>query len=209
MLMPPYSALFRILGGTNRPNDTATMRLIDSPSGFGNYVQVRIITRKPRNFFFTHIPSRKRISLMNIQSKFKRNSFQRRYTKSDPSNTTQKQVQVNNSRSLISFNPLPALFPGRTITSIDGIPSGSLCCSSCSARREATLKRSEPQNKIRKGLETEVGMSPHSFWLVVNRNREGQREGPKPMGLGDFAMCRRVLKNILEEKMVFLVLVLH
>jgi hypothetical protein len=35
-LTPPYSVLSRILFGTKRPNETATMRLIGSPSTKGN-----------------------------------------------------------------------------------------------------------------------------------------------------------------------------
>jgi hypothetical protein len=36
ILIPPNSALLRIRGGTKRPNETAIMRLIGSPSGLGN-----------------------------------------------------------------------------------------------------------------------------------------------------------------------------
>ena len=36
-LRPPYSAPFRILDGTNRPNDTAMMRLMGSPCDLGSW----------------------------------------------------------------------------------------------------------------------------------------------------------------------------
>jgi hypothetical protein len=35
-LRPPYSTLFRIRGGTKRPNETAMMRFIGSSYGFGS-----------------------------------------------------------------------------------------------------------------------------------------------------------------------------
>ena len=34
---PPYSAHLRILGGTNKPNETAMMMFIDSFCGCGNW----------------------------------------------------------------------------------------------------------------------------------------------------------------------------
>jgi len=38
MLRPPYLAARRSRGGTKRPNETATMRLMGSLSGVGIYV---------------------------------------------------------------------------------------------------------------------------------------------------------------------------
>jgi len=37
-LRPPYSEDLRILGGTNKPNETAMMRFIGSPSRFGSCI---------------------------------------------------------------------------------------------------------------------------------------------------------------------------
>ncbi len=51
------------------------------------------------------------------------------------------------------FKDLPESFPGRHRTSIDAIRSGFCICSSRSALREELLKSSDPQNRIRRGLD--------------------------------------------------------
>lgn len=53
---------------------------------------------------------------------------------------------------MIVFKPLPVRFPGRQTTSMDSILVSSFAVRSAfSARKEAMLKSSDPQNRIRKG----------------------------------------------------------
>ena len=74
-LSPPYSTLFRIRGGTNRPNETAMIRFIGPSGAGGNYTG---ISKIPITLgIYTYVPACESFSFMDSEPQLLCNGLNR------------------------------------------------------------------------------------------------------------------------------------